>query len=142
MDEQKQTDEKLYTQAEIDKEIGRKIAEIRGTYADYDELKAKVAEFEAVKPDTSNDKDTAAEITAKHEAEMQSIREEIETLKTSLTPEEPKPQPKPIGEPTNGYTMPDRSGERLLKDAATKAKKTGSQADIVAYGKLKKQLKR
>ncbi|WP_146548372.1 hypothetical protein [Rummeliibacillus suwonensis] len=141
MDEQKPTEEKTFTQSDIDKAIGREVANVKREYADYEELKAKVAEYEAMESEASDAKDPVAEVTAKHEAEMQSMREEIEALKTQQE-EKPKPQPKPIGEPTNGYTPPDRSAERLLKDAADKAKKTGSQADIVAYGKLKKQLKR
>lgn len=139
MDEQKQTEEKLYTQADIDKAIGRKIAEFRGKYADYDDLKAKVAEFEAVKPIKSDD-DPVADITAKHEAEMQSMREEIEALKG--LEQEPKPSPRAIGEPTNWSSTPDKSKEQLLKDAELKAKRSGRQSDIVAYALLKKKLKR
>lgn len=138
MDEQTVT----YTQDDLNAEIGRKVAEFKRQYSDYDELKAKIAEYEATQSAGEGKKDPVADVTAEYEAKMQSIRDEIEALKTSFKPEEPKPKPKPIGEPTNNYSQPDKSTDQLLRDAAARAKQTGSQSDIVAYGKLKKQLKR
>lgn len=47
-----------------------------------------------------------------------------------------------IGMPTNGGPQNDRSADALLAEAAAKARATGRHEDMVAYTRLKRELKK
>lgn len=51
-----------------------------------------------------------------------------------------KTQPKPIGGPSGGDPLPEKTKEQLLEAAAEKARQSGRLEDQVAYAKLKREL--
>ncbi|WP_434758284.1 scaffolding protein [Paenibacillus amylolyticus] len=54
--------------------------------------------------------------------------------------EQPKKEPKTIGDPSGGDQKPEKTKEQMLAEAASKARKSGRIEDQAAYAKLKRDL--
>lgn len=54
--------------------------------------------------------------------------------------EQPKAEPKIIGDPSGGDPKPEKTKEQILAEAASKARKSGRIEDQAAYAKLKRDL--
>lgn len=72
------------TQAEIDEMIERRLAREKSKYADYDDLKAKAAEFEAERERIEREKLTEAERLQADLAAEQKAREELAAQLTTM----------------------------------------------------------
>lgn len=71
-----QQEPKTFTQEEVNELMGRTRREERGKYADYEDLKAKAAEYDEAQEAAKTELERANERAAKAEAEAQQLREQ------------------------------------------------------------------
>lgn len=81
-----QSDEKLLTQAEFEKALKKRLEREAKKYADYDDLKAKAAEYEQKLEEQRlaelTEKERAEELAKKFEAEKEALAAELEALRS------------------------------------------------------------
>lgn len=83
-----QKEEKLLTQADFDKALKKRLEREAKKYADYDELKAKAAEYEAKLEEQRlaelSEKERAEELAKKYEEEKQTLAAELDALRIEI----------------------------------------------------------
>jgi len=81
-------------------------------------------------------------VTVGEDGAISGVEDVVKALITNkpYLAEQPKPQPKQIGNPSGGNDPADKTKEQLLKEAADKARKSGRIEDQAAYAKLKREL--
>lgn len=120
-----------------------------------DELRAQVAEFEALKAQLAEQEETQkAEIFAQ-KVEQSGVKD-FDKLQPFLDATKlegdsldellgilqgMKPKPAPIGTATNGGSGNKTDQQIVLEQAKAKAKRTGSPEDIAAFSGLKQKIK-
>ena len=76
------TEEKTFTQSQVDKIVGRRVYEEGAKYADYEELKAKAAKVDALEAEAAKAKGLESQLDAlKREKEVNTVRAEVAELK-------------------------------------------------------------
>jgi len=83
--ESESTNEKTFTQAELDEIIGKKVGKLKSRYADYDEIKTKASEYEAKLEEQRlaelSEKDRAEETAKKFEEEKNALQAQLDALR-------------------------------------------------------------
>ena len=69
-----QTEEKTYTQADIDRIVGERLARERAKYADYDDMKAKAEKFTEMEEAQKSELQKAQEKSAGLEKELEALK--------------------------------------------------------------------
>lgn len=70
--------EKTFTQAELDAVVGDRLKRERAKYADYEDLKAKAAQYDAVQEAGKSELQKAQEQAAGYKAELDALKKDIE----------------------------------------------------------------
>lgn len=125
-----------FTQADIDRIVGERLAREREKYKDYEDLKKKAAEFDKIQEAQKSDLQKAQEAAKKAEEEKQKalaaanerlIKAEVKVVSTQLG----------IVDPDAAYALMDRSGVKV-DDAGNV---TGVKEALEALLKVKTYLK-
>lgn len=74
---QEQTAEKKYTQADIDRIIGERIAGVRSKYADYDDLKVRAAKADELEAAQLSEVERAVKRAEQAEADLKAEQERV-----------------------------------------------------------------
>lgn len=84
-----ETSEKVFTQAEVDKIVGERLARDRAKFADYDDLKEKASKFDELEEANKTELQKANEKVASLQAELDGIKaaEAIRTIRDKVAQE-------------------------------------------------------
>lgn len=74
-------EERTFTQAEVDAIVGDRLKRDRAKYSDYEEVKAKAAQYDELQEAAKTDLQKAEERASKAEAELERIRKRDEVAK-------------------------------------------------------------
>jgi hypothetical protein len=107
--------ERTFTQAELDRILGDRLARDREKYADYDTLKAAAAELEALKEAEKTElekaKDAATKAQAERDAALAKAQDTL--IRAAFVTEAAKAG---AAHPEDAYALADRAGVKVAED--------------------------
>lgn len=129
---QEPVQEKTFTQAELDKIVGERLAREREKYSDYETFKEKASRFDSLEEANKTELQKATEKAAKLETELSALKKEREVreLRENVAKE--------TGIPVNLLTG-NTADECKAQAEAIKAFATPSYPTVMDHGELQRQ---
>lgn len=91
--EEKQTEEKTFTQAELNAIVQKRVGEVTGKYEDYEELKEKAQKFDALEEESKTELEKATEERDALKKKLESMEkaEEVRQIREDVSKEKGVP---------------------------------------------------